>query len=158
METNDSGMTLRVGSNVKHEPFVLGGKVPSWTPIAPLKSWVERKGLSWTDKKSGKLLTVEQIAHMIQAKIKREGIAARNVFAQVIANGTVDISTTQFYRGKSMSAHEKFIADRNRIVDALKFCDIPTIQFNKDSIPKQLPCAIVILIPRQARTVLQDSL
>ncbi len=44
-----------------------------------------------------------------------------------------------------MSAFEKFIADRNRIVDALKFCDIPTIQFNKDSIPKQLPCAIVIL-------------
>ena len=84
--TNDSGMTLRVGSNVRHEPFVLGGKVPSWTPIAPLKSWVERKGISWTDKKSGKLLTVEQIAHMIQAKIKREGIAARNVFAQVIAN------------------------------------------------------------------------
>jgi len=86
VETNDSGMALRMGSNVKHEPFVLGGKVPSWTPIAPLKSWVERKGLSWTDKKSGKLLTVEQIAHMIQAKIKREGTQARNVFAQVIAN------------------------------------------------------------------------
>jgi hypothetical protein len=86
VETNDSGMTLRVGSNVRHEPFVLGGKVPSWTPITPLKSWVERKGLSWTDKQSGKLLTVDQIAHMIQAKIKREGIAARNVFAQVIAN------------------------------------------------------------------------
>ncbi len=86
VETNDSGMTLRVGSNVKHEPFVLGGKVPSWTPIAPLKSWVERKGLSWTDKKSGKLLSVEQIAYMIQAKIKREGTQARNVFAQVIAN------------------------------------------------------------------------
>jgi hypothetical protein len=30
-------------------------------------------------------------------------------------------------------------------VDALKFSDIPTIQFNKDAIPKQLPCAIVIL-------------
>lgn len=44
-----------------------------------------------------------------------------------------------------MSAFEKFIADRNRIVDALKFSDIPTIQFNKDAIPKQLPCAIVIL-------------
>lgn len=44
-----------------------------------------------------------------------------------------------------MSAFEKFIAYRNRIVDALKFSDIPTIQFNKDSIPKQLPCAIVIL-------------
>ena len=44
-----------------------------------------------------------------------------------------------------MSAFEKFIADRNRIVDALKSSDIPTIQFNKDAIPKQLPCAIVIL-------------
>jgi len=66
--------------------FRFGGKVPSWTPIAPLKSWVERKGISWTDKKSGKLLTVDQIAHMIQGKIKREGIAARNVFASVIAN------------------------------------------------------------------------
>jgi len=44
-----------------------------------------------------------------------------------------------------MSAFEKFIADRNRIVDALKFSDIPTIQFNKDAIPKQLLCAIVIL-------------
>jgi hypothetical protein len=37
------------------------------------------------------------------------------------------------------------MAERKRIEDALKFCDIPTIQFNKDSIPKQLPCAIVIL-------------
>ena len=44
-----------------------------------------------------------------------------------------------------MTAHEKFIADRNRIVDALTFSDIPTIQFNKDAIPKTLPCAIVIL-------------
>ena len=44
-----------------------------------------------------------------------------------------------------MSAFEKFIANRNRIVDALKFSDIPTIQFNKDAIPKQLPCAIVTL-------------
>ena len=86
LQTTDTAMILRVGSNVKHEPFVLGGKVPSWTPIAALKSWVERKGLSWTDKQSGKLLTVDQIAHMIQAKIKREGIVARNVFAQVIAN------------------------------------------------------------------------
>ncbi len=83
--TND-GMSLRVGSNVKHEPFVLGGKVPSWTPISPLKSWVERKGLSWTDKKSGKLLTVDQIAYLIRGKIRREGIAARNVYEAVIKN------------------------------------------------------------------------
>jgi len=44
-----------------------------------------------------------------------------------------------------MTAHDKFIADRKRIVDALGFSDIPTILFNKDAIPKQLPCAIVIL-------------
>ena len=49
VETSPDAMILRVGSNVKHEPFVLGGKVPSWTPIAPLIAWVERKHLSWTD-------------------------------------------------------------------------------------------------------------
>ena len=86
VETQPSGMTLRVGSNVKHEPFVLGGKVPSWTPIAPLISWVERKHLSWTDKATGKLLTAQQIAYLIRGKIKREGIAARNVFAEVLSN------------------------------------------------------------------------
>jgi hypothetical protein len=86
VETSPSAMILRVGSNVKHEPFVLGGKVPSWTPIAPLIAWVERKHLSWTDKETGKLLTVAEIAYLIRGKIKREGIAARNVFAEVIAN------------------------------------------------------------------------
>jgi hypothetical protein len=86
VETSPSTMILRVGSNVKHEPFVLGGKVPSWTPIAPLIAWVERKHLSWTDKETGKALTVARIAYLIRGKIKREGIVARNVFAQVIAN------------------------------------------------------------------------
>jgi hypothetical protein len=86
LQTTDTAMILRVGSNVKHEPFVLGGKVPSWTPIAPLIAWVERKHLSWTDKATGKALTVAEIAYLIRGKIKREGIAARNVFAQVIAN------------------------------------------------------------------------
>ncbi len=86
VQTDPNSMILRVGSNVKHEPFVLGGKVPSWTPIAPLIAWVERKHLSWTDKETGKLLTVAEIAYLIRGKIKREGIAARNVFAQVIAN------------------------------------------------------------------------
>jgi hypothetical protein len=86
VETQPSGMNLRVGSNVKHEPFVLGGKVPSWTPIAPLIAWVERKHLSWTDKETGKQLTIAEIAYLIRGKIKREGIAARNVFAEVITN------------------------------------------------------------------------
>ena len=79
-------VNLAVGSNVKHEPYVLGGKVPSWTPLAPLKAWVERKNLNWTDKVSGKELSVEQMAYMIRGKIKREGIAARNVFDEVIRN------------------------------------------------------------------------
>ncbi len=86
VETCPDAMILRVGSNVRHEPFVLGGKVPSWTPIAPLIAWVECKHLSWTDKQTGKLLTVAEIAYLIRGKIKREGIAARNVFAEVIAN------------------------------------------------------------------------
>ena len=86
VETIPSAMILRVGSNVRHEPFVLGGKVPSWTPIAPLIAWVQRKHLSWTEKETGKLLTVAEIAYLIRGKIKREGIAARNVFAEVIAN------------------------------------------------------------------------
>jgi len=80
------GMTLRVGSNVKHEPFVLGGKTPSWTPIKPLIAWVERKGLSWADKKTGRALKVEQMAYMIRSKIRREGIAARNVYETVLQN------------------------------------------------------------------------
>ncbi|MDD2718798.1 MAG: hypothetical protein PHQ29_04815 [Candidatus Cloacimonetes bacterium] len=86
LQTTDTAMILRVGSNVKHEPFILGGKVPSWTPIAPLIAWVERKHLSWTDKETGKALTIAEIAYLIRGKIKREGIAARNVFASVIAN------------------------------------------------------------------------
>jgi len=80
------GFTLAVGSNVRHEPFVLGGKVPSWTPIAPLIAWVTRKSLSWTDRKTGKQLTVEQIAYLIRGKIRREGIPARNIFKTVIDN------------------------------------------------------------------------
>ncbi|MCD4818659.1 MAG: hypothetical protein K8S23_08195 [Candidatus Cloacimonetes bacterium] len=86
IQFGNSSIDLAVGSNVPHEQYVLGGKVPSWTPIEPLKAWVERKGLAWVDKRSGKLLSIEQMAYMIQAKIKREGIPARNVFVEVIKN------------------------------------------------------------------------
>ncbi len=79
-------VVLRVGSNVKHEPFVLGGKVPSWTPIAPLISWVQRKGLAWVDKETGELLPVKTIAYMIRAAIKQRGIEPRNVYQTVIKN------------------------------------------------------------------------
>lgn len=86
VESLADALVLRVGSNVKHEPYVLGGKVPSWTPIAPLIAWVERKGLAWVDKRSGEKLSVEQMAYMIRGKIKREGIAARNVYETVLKN------------------------------------------------------------------------
>jgi len=76
-------ITLKFGSNVSHAPFVLGGKVPSWTPVAPIKAWVERKNLSWVDKKTGNPLTVDAMAWMIVTKIRREGIKARNVFEEV---------------------------------------------------------------------------
>jgi len=79
----ESRMKLQFGSNVSHEPYVLGGKEPSWTPLAPIVGWVERKGLSWTSKQ-GNVLTVEQMAWMIIRKIKREGIAARNIFADIL--------------------------------------------------------------------------
>jgi hypothetical protein len=44
-----------------------------------------------------------------------------------------------------MTNLERFLAQRDRIVQALQSCSIPTILFNKDNIPKSLPCAIVIL-------------
>lgn len=86
ISVENDGLTLRLGANVPHEAFVLGGKVPSWTPLAPLVAWVERKHLSWVDKKTGLQLTVEQIARLIRGKIRREGIAERNVIAEVIQN------------------------------------------------------------------------
>jgi hypothetical protein len=86
VRSTDTGMLLNVGSDVEHDPYVLGGKVPSWTPIAPLIAWVERKGLSWADKTTGKQLTVLQMAYMIRSKILREGIAPRNVYATIITN------------------------------------------------------------------------
>jgi hypothetical protein len=61
----------------------MGGKVASWTPIVPLIAWVERKKLSWCDKKGNKL-TAKQMAYMIRNKIKREGIKERNVFQEVL--------------------------------------------------------------------------
>ncbi len=84
LQRQPDGITLAVGSNVRHEPYVLGGKVPSWTPIAPLKAWVERKHLAWTDK-SGAPLSIDQMAHMIQHAIRARGIPARNVHAEVLA-------------------------------------------------------------------------
>ncbi len=46
IQFNDASIDLAVGSNVAHEQYVLGGKVPSWTPLEPLrlglnvKAWI----------------------------------------------------------------------------------------------------------------------
>jgi len=73
--------------------FVLGGKVPSWTPIKPLLAWVKRKKLGWDkEEKSGKgkkgnAADLEKrqlgIAYAIRAKIHKQGIKERNVFMEV---------------------------------------------------------------------------
>jgi hypothetical protein len=86
LTTSPTKMKLRFGSNVKHEQYVLGGKVPSWTPLKPLKAWVERKNLDWVDKGTGIAFTIDQMAFMIRGAIKRRGIKARNVFAEVMKN------------------------------------------------------------------------
>lgn len=77
------GLLLTVGSDVPYEPYVLGGKIPSWTPIEPLKAWVERKKLSWLDDNKNPLST-NQMAYIIRAVIKRRGIPARNIFKTVM--------------------------------------------------------------------------
>ena len=79
-ENND--IIVRIWSDTQHTKYILGGKVPSWTPLKPLIAWVERKKLNWTDK-SGKKLTAIQMAYLIRNKIKREGIKERNVFREV---------------------------------------------------------------------------
>ena len=44
-----------------------------------------------------------------------------------------------------MTAVEKYQAERNRISEALKLAGVAEILYNKDNIPKNLPCAILIL-------------
>ena len=79
------GLILEIGSSVPYAKYILGGKAPSWTPLAPLEAWVDRKKLNWTDK-SGNKLSTKQMAWMIRRKIKREGIKEKNVFQDVVKN------------------------------------------------------------------------
>jgi len=44
-----------------------------------------------------------------------------------------------------MTALEKYLAERSRISEALNLAGVAEIQYNKDNIPKNLPCAILIL-------------
>ena len=70
-------------SGEKYAKFILGGRVPSDTPLKPLVAWVERKKLNWTDK-SGKKMTAMQMAYLIRNKIRRVGVKERNVFQEVL--------------------------------------------------------------------------
>jgi len=67
----------------KYAKYVLGGRVPSDTPIKPLIAWVERKKLAWFDR-AGNKLTAEQIAYIVREKIRRVGVKERNVFQEVL--------------------------------------------------------------------------
>ncbi len=82
-------ITLFVGSNVKHEQYVLGGREGDYKlkgpPVKVIKSWVERKNISWVDGK-GKPIPVDTIVYLVIEKIKREGIEEKNVFAEIIKN------------------------------------------------------------------------
>ena len=44
-----------------------------------------------------------------------------------------------------MTALDKYQAERSRISEALKLSAVAEILYNKDNIPKNLPCAILIL-------------
>jgi hypothetical protein len=44
-----------------------------------------------------------------------------------------------------MTATEKYQAERNRITEALTLAGVAELLYNKDNIPKKLPCAILIL-------------
>ena len=44
-----------------------------------------------------------------------------------------------------MTAVEKYQAERSRISESLKLAGVVEILYNKDNIPKNLPCAILIL-------------
>lgn len=44
-----------------------------------------------------------------------------------------------------MTALDKYQAERSRISESLKLAGVAEILYNKDNIPKNLPCAILIL-------------
>ena len=85
----DNEIVVRIWSDAKspkgekYAKFILGGRVPSDTPLKPLVAWVERKKLNWTDK-SGKKMTAMQMAYLIRNKIRRVGVKERNVFQEVL--------------------------------------------------------------------------
>ncbi len=77
-----TGLVLRLGSRVDHAKYVLGGKVPSWTPIAPLLEWIEDRKIVWWD--GNRKMKDKEIAFLIARKHSRQGIEERNIVRDVV--------------------------------------------------------------------------
>lgn len=77
-----TALILRLGSKVEHAKYVLGGKVPSWTPLEPLMEWIKVRKIVWWDK--NRKMEDKEIAWLISRKHKREGIEPRNIVQDVI--------------------------------------------------------------------------
>ena len=74
---------LKLGSNVEHAQYVLGGKIPSWTPIDPIIEWIKTRRIVWYDN-NDKKMKPKQMAFLISRKHSRVGIPERNIPAEVI--------------------------------------------------------------------------
>jgi len=77
-----TALILRLGSKADHAKYVLGGKVPSWTPLEPLMEWIKVRKIVWWDK--NRKMEDKEIAWLISRKHKREGIEPRNIVQDVI--------------------------------------------------------------------------
>jgi len=57
----------------------------------------------------------------------------------------MDLSAIERYRGEPVTALEKYQAECSRISEALNLAGVAETLYNKDNIPKNLPCAMLIL-------------
>ncbi len=78
----EAGLVLRLGSRVDHAKYVLGGKVPSWTPMEPLMDWIKVRKIVWWE--GNRKVKDKEIAFLIARKHSREGIDARNIVQDVV--------------------------------------------------------------------------
>ena len=89
VEETDEGLVLRLGSNVEHAEYVLGGKEPSGTPYDKLEEWIKDKGLVWYRRRKKKeplkvKMKTKQMIFLIERKHLEKGIEARNIVQEVV--------------------------------------------------------------------------
>ena len=61
-------------------PVEYGRKAGKMPPVAAIQIWVQRKGVSFTDKKTGKVMTPEATAYIIARAIGRGSLAGKGAF------------------------------------------------------------------------------